>query len=705
MARTGPSTSPAPRFIILASSCIIVAALFFARDVLIPVALAMLLSFLLTPVVRRFERAKLGRIASVLIAVVLMFALIGILAYVVTQQLLDLGENLDQYKDNIVTKVERLRPKGGGVLQKLEDVGTEVQKRLDQPEAAASTQTTKPTDKIAEVTAQELAARTREPRTVSERSKPTTRATQAGAHPATVPWQPTKENPLPVAVVQPKAGPLAQLATYLGLVLGPLGTAGIVIVFVIFMLLQREDLRSRIVRLASAGGGQLTIATQALDDASTRISKYLVAQAIVNGSYGIAVSLGLWIIGYTLGRRDVSGTDNFPSFILWGLICALLRFIPYIGPWIGSSLPLIIALAVYRGFAVFGATIGMFVLIELVSNNLMEPWLYATSTGISTVAVLVSAVFWTWLWGPIGLLLSTPLTVVLVVLGKYIPQLGFLDILLGDEPVLEPPQRLYQRLLALDQEEATELVREYRAKLPLEDVYDTVLLPMLALAESDQHRSRLEGDRLKFIHQAVRDIVDELGDDEEARIIRESAKEVEAAAKDDAAAEVLASPTLTPATRERTVLPNGCTVNVVCLPAHDDADEIVNTMLSQLLALQHYCVTPVSVTKLASEMVNTVETSKANVVIVSAMPPSAVAHSRYLCKRVHARFPQTQMVVGLWSYKGDIRRAKDRIACAESVQLCTTLRDALDEIQQLATPIIAKAAEAIATTSSPQPRP
>lgn len=677
MPRTGPSTPSAPRFIILASSCIVVAALFFARDVLIPLALAMLLSFLLTPIVRRVERARLGRVPSVLIVVTLLFALIGILGYVVSLQLLDLAENLDQYKDNILAKVERLRPHRGGVIAKLGDVAKEMQERIEKPDVAATTQSTQPEDEVATALAKEAAARAREPRVVTEQTK------QSVPNPAT---QPTRENPMPVAIVEPRGSPMATLGGYLGMALGPLGTAGIVIIFVIFMLLSREDLRNRVVRLASAGGGQLTTATQALDDASSRVSRYLLAQAIVNGTYGIAVSLGLWIIGIWLGRRDPSGTEGFPSFILWGLMCGLLRFIPYIGPWLGASMPLLVALAVYKGFAVFAATIGMFVVIELISNNAMEPWLYGASTGISTVAVLVSAVFWTWLWGPIGLLLSTPLTVVLVVIGKYIPQLSFLDILLGDEPVLEPSERLYQRLLALDAEEASDLVREHRDRMKLEDVYDDVLLPMLALAEHDRHRGRLDAERLRFIHQSLRDLIEELGDEEKLRAARESAREVEEAAKDRRPANESELPS-TPLS----ALPAGCQINVVCLPAHDDADELVNLMFAQLLTQRRYCVTSVGVAKLASEMVTTVEHADAHVVVVSALPPAAVMHARYLCKRIHSRLPERPMIVGLWRYKGDMRKASDRIACENQVRMITTLKDALHEMQQLAAPFLAKA--------------
>jgi hypothetical protein len=588
-------------------------------------------------------------------------------------QLLDLGNNLDAYRGNIIAKVEAIRPHGGGMIDKLGNLSKEVQEKIEKPEVAATTQATQPADEVAGAIAKEAAARTGEPRVVTEQTKASL------PNPAT---QPTRDNPLPVAVVEPRPSPLAMLGQYLGLALAPLGTAGIVIVFVIFMLLSREDLRNRIVRLASGSGGQLTIATQALDDASNRVSRYLLAQAIVNGTYGIAVSLGLWIIGIWLGRNDPSGTDDFPSFVLWGLMCALLRFIPYIGPWIGASMPLLVALAVYKGFGVFGATIVMFVVIELISNNFMEPWLYGSSTGISTVAVLVSAVFWTWLWGPIGLLLSTPLTVVLVVIGKYIPQLAFLDILLGDEPVLDPQQQLYQRLLALDSEEATELVRAYREEMPLDDVYDTVLLPTLALAESDRHRGRLDTQRIDFIHQSMRDIIDELGEEENLRALRRSAKETEEVAKDQRAVADVEPPTS---------LPAGCEVNVVCLPAHDEADELVNLMLAQLLTQRRYCVTQVGVAKLASEMVNTVDHADAHVVIVSALPPSAVAHSRYLCKRVHGRFPDKPMVVGLWRFKGDMRKATARIACGDQTRMTTTLRGALVELQQVAAPFVANA--------------
>src|SRR5688500_7704557 len=446
---------------------------------------------------------------------------------------------------------------------KLTDAAHDVQAKLEGPATtqaggSAAAAVTQPTEALAE----EIAQRTDTPRTITESTK------HKVPNPAT---QPTRENPMPVAVVEPQPSPMETLGRYLGLVLGPLGTAGIVIVFVIFMLLQREDLRNRLIRLV--GFGQLTVTTNALDDAAGRISRYLLAQAIVNGTYGAAIAIGLWLIGRFVGRND----PPFPNVILWGLLCCILRFIPYIGPWIAAAFPLVISLAVYRGFNVFVATTVMFVVIELLSNNIMEPLRYGSSTGMSATAVLVSAVFWTWLWGPIGLLLATPLTVCLVVLGKYVPTLQFLDIMLGDEPVLAPQERLYQRWLALDHEEAADLVHEFFAERSLEDVYDTILIPALALGEQDRHKGRLDDARWKMVRQSLREMIDELGDDYRLRFAQTGASTASVPGK---LAHESDSPSDVP---HRFPLQKDCTVNVVVLPAHDEADEIVGLMLHQVL--------------------------------------------------------------------------------------------------------------------------
>jgi hypothetical protein len=367
--------------------------------------------------------------------------------------------------------------------------------------------------------------------------------------------------------------------------------------------------------------------------------------------------------------------------------------------------------------------------IELLSNNFMEPLLYGASTGMSTVAILVSAVFWTWLWGAIGLVLATPLTVCLVVIGKYVPQLQFLDILLGDEPVLEPPARVYQRLLALDQEEAAELAQGYLKETgSLERVYDDLLLPAMAMSEQDRHKGKIDEEREAFINQSMRDLIDELGDAarllEEQRAgddVKEAAAATVALAKGEApAATAGASPAANgngkPAAAgkplvqvsgaatvgaeveqpraalpgERPMLPRGCTVNIVCLPARDEGDDIANAMLVQLLALRGYCAFGIPVAALASEMIEAVEKRQAHLVVVSALPPGAVSYSRYLCKRLHARYPEMLMAVGLWTLKGDLKKAKERITCAAAVQVETTLGGMLDQIHQMVQPIIVR---------------
>ena len=435
--------------------------IYFAQEVLIPLALAMIVSFLLTPLCSWLERHVFGRVASVLTVVTGSLLVVVVIGWVVGFQIYHIAEQLPQYTDNIKSKLQWLPKPGQGVMGNVEKTIKSV------TETPATTQSTMP------ATTQSTAIVAPLPPFLTNKIE--TPPTAALTEPTT--------QPVPVRVVE-ETSPMELLLGNLGMLLGPLGTAGIVIVFYLFMLLEREDLRDRMIRLI--GGGRLTVTTQALDDAATRISRYLMMQSIVNGTYGLAVAIGLWAIGYFFADAP------FPSVFLWGLLCAVLRFIPYIGPWIGAAFPIALSLAVFPSIHVFFATVSLFVIIELLSNNFMEPLLYGSSTGMSAVAILVAAVFWTWLWGPIGLLLSTPLTVCLVVIGKYVPQLRFLDIMLGDEPVLNPPERVYQRLLALDQEEVIDVVDDYLKERSIEEVYDDILLPAMAMAEQDRHKGRLD---------------------------------------------------------------------------------------------------------------------------------------------------------------------------------------------------------------------
>ena len=607
MARSQVSSST-PKLIMAGCICVVVAALYFAQDVLIPLALATLLSFLLAPLVKRLEHLKLPRSVAVIVTVLVAFGGLFGIGWIVYRQVGDLRADMGTYHDRVVQKIESIQK--GGVVNWFHSAGEEWNKVLHSSAAQPAHTTPAATPEVA-----------------------------------------------PIGYAPSNTGsPLELLKPIYSFLLGPLGTAFIVTVFAIFMLLQREDLRDRLIRLM--GRNRLTLTTQALDDAAERVSRYLLMQSLVNSSVGVIILMLLWGVG-----RINHG--SFPAVALWGLMAALLRFIPYIGIWISAVTPILIALAVFPGAKAAVETLFCYGGVEILTANAIEPTLFGSSTGIATLAVLVAAAFWTWLWGPVGLLLSTPLTVCLVVMGKYVPQLEFLTILLAEEPALSPPDRVYQRLLATDQEEAEDLVEEYAKKMSIEEVYDTVLIPALATAEIDAHRGRLSEDHLVLIQKGIRVILDQLRDGQKAKDATESKSS-------------------DPATDSRTMLPKGCTANVICLPANADSDEIAGLMLAHLLELRGYCVKVASIAQLASEMVQTVGDFKSDVVCISALPPAAVTHARYLCKRMRGQLPDVQMVVGLWVNEGDPKRAMDRISTVTPVRMANTLTKAIEEIHQLA---------------------
>jgi len=621
------------RVLILAGVAVVIAGLYFAQDFLIPLGLSLLLSFLLAPLCNRLERWKLGRIPSVIIVVALGIGLLAGIGWIVTGQLIDLGNKLPGYRNNIHSKVERWRARAGNFSEPTQ-VLQESLKDLTAPKP-----TSVPTTRDLETAAQ------------SPQKPPSPPVAKAVENLSGIPTT----QPIQVEIKEREPTPIQFLKNYIAPYISPLATAAMVIVFVIFILLQREDLRDRLIRLVSQG--QINLTTQAMNDAATRISRYLFMQLVVNVTYGIPIGIGLWFIGV-------------PNAFLWGLMATLLRFIPYIGPWIAASVPLFLSIAAFPDSQHFLMTASLYIIVELISNNVVEPWLYGASTGLSATAVVVSAVFWTWLWGPLGLLMSTPLTVCLVVLGKYVPQLQFLDILLGDEPVLEPHVKVYQRLLAMDQEEATELVEEFLKEKNLVDVYDEVLIPALGLAEIDRHRGLLDDQRQKYIRQSMKEMVEDLGER-----YRLSDSEAEGAQQ----------------TERRNANGNGhgngdhdeqkgC---VLCLPARDEADEIVAMMLAQALEQSGCPARYIPVAALASEMLDIVEKYDAKAVCISALPPSALAHARYLCKRVRGRLKDVPVVIGLWGTKVDPKKALARLACSEQDKVVRSLREAKSEIVPL----------------------
>ena len=618
-----------------------VAALYFAQAVLMPLAVAILLAFLLTPVVIWLERLRLGRIAAVVLAVGTALAVVGAIGWVVEQQFVEVAGKLPDYRENIQSKLRRFQGAAGGGFSKAAKGLADTLKNMaaTQPSAAPSA--------IASV-------------------GPLAQAPDSRPGQPSLP-QVSPQNPLPVREYSEPSSPLQLVGRYMGQLLSPLATGGLIVVFVIFMLLNRRDLRDRMIRLV--GHGRLNLTTQVLDDAATRISRYLLMQSAINGIYGVCVGVGLWIIGLS------SAEGQFPNVLLWALLAAILRFVPYLGPFIGAAVPIVLSLAVFNSAGVFAATLCMYLGIELVLTQLLEPWLYGSSAGLSVMAILVSAVFWTWLWGPIGLLLATPLTVIVVVLGKYVPQLRFLDVILGDEQVLEPCVRVYQRLLSLDQEEAGELLHDYRKEKGLECVYDEVMIPALAMAEKDRHTGQVDIERETFIRQAMRDLIEELGEAQKAE--NAAAALAEVAEKADSPKAVV-SPSIS----------KEPSVTVLCLPAHDEADEIVGLMLAQLLELKGQRAVAASQVSLAGEMLELVAEHEAGAVCISALPPAALAHSRYLCKRLNARFPELPTLVGLWTTKADPKKSIERLACHGPVHLVTSVGAAIAEIHQMIQPLL-----------------
>ena len=632
----------------------VVASLYYARDVLIPLAVAALLAFLLRPLAGLLEKWRLGRVAPVFLAMLLAMGAVGLVGWVLEAQFVDMAGKLPDLREEIQRKIADLR----GLSGEFGEATRNVEKTVHEAVAPSSTPPVP--------------------------APSTLGATPAPPAPALPPVSP--QNPLPVRNYPESPSAADNVTGILMQAPRPLATAGLVIVFAIFMLLKREDLRDRIIRLTSRG--RVNFSTQAVDDAADRISRYLLTLLFTNAAYGLTVALGLWIIGLTLGAAE----GGFPNVLLWALLCGVLRFVPYVGPVIGAVFPLATAFGFFHNNSIFLVALMMFVGLEILVSQFIEPLLYKSSTGISALAILVSAVFWTAVWGPIGLLLSVPLTVLLVVMGKYVPQLKFLDILLGDKPVLEPPERIYQRLLALDQEEAVELAQEYAKERSVEALYEEVLIPVLTMSTHDSNRGKLDDRRERFIHKSLRVIVEELGEKqplppgplpEEPPQVRTPGNgkpgEPPRPEPSGKAPEPLVA---------RVQVPVGCTVNVLVLPAGEEADEIAGLMLAQLLEGRGYRAAVSSASALVGEVLAMVEQRQTHVVCVSAMPPGSVARARYLCKRLREKHADLRIIVGLWAFRGDLEPTNSRLALTAPGQLVINLREAQEHIDLLAQPFM-----------------
>ena len=588
-----------------------IAALYFARVVLIPFALAVLFTFILTPVVRLLERAHLGRAFSSLLVVLLTLGTCASLGWGVSKQFGQVVNELPSYKLNIKEKLASLHWSESHVLHNASETVTEISKDLAAKPAPSSSDS-----------AQTLEA------TPSANNRPA-----------------TARQPVPVQVISPPSLPLESMQSILGL----LARALIVVVFTIFMLIRREDLRNRLISLI--GHGHIHLITQTLDEASSRVSKYLLIQFLVNIGYGIFIGMGLYFIG-------------LPGALLWGVIVGILRFLPYIGPPLGGIMPLLLSMAVFDGWSKPLLVLGLFVITEVAVSNLVEPMLYGAHTGISSLAIVMAAIFWTAIWGPIGLVVSTPLTVCLLVVGRHAPQLRFLHILLGDEPPLTPESRFYQRLLAMDYEEAREVLQKCLNEMSLEELYENVLIPALGLAEQDRHQNLLQDENERFISQSTRELIDELWEPRNGENTSES---------DGVRGE----------TTLRAVAPDSTrSLNILCVPARDEADEIVGTMLAQLLQRAGHQAECLEVGS-AEHMLAQIPKQKPDLVCISALPPFAIPAVRALYGRMHGQNPDQKIIVGLWHFSGDSTKLARRLALRDDSRAFTTLAEVIHEAQEM----------------------
>ena len=573
---------------------VIIVALSWAQVVLMPVALAIFFTFLLSPVVTMLQQWMVGRITAVAIATTLTFLVVGCVFWITVSQISSLVTELPttNYGATFMKKVDRLRSRMNGPLwERLESTLDNVN-------------------------------HTPVPATAEPPSDDTTNPVRT---------------PVVTPVVVNQSDPLWMrfLAALFRPTLETLGQFGLTAVLVIFMLLKREDFRNRFIRLV--GHGRMTVTTKAVDDASQRISRFLLMQFFLTVGYGAVLGVCLAIIGIKYA-------------LLWGFIVGMMRYIPYIGAPLTSLFPIALSLGQFDSWWPALIVIALIVGMELITANIIEPRVYGRSIGVSEVALLVSAAFWAFLWGPVGLILSCPLTVCLVVLGKYVPQLEFLAVLLGDEPTLPEDIVYYQRLAAKDQDEAYQVALAAAETQPLDQLYDKLVLPALHFASRDRQHDLLDADDVQFIQQATLEVLEELDEQYAARQPKTEEKE--------------------PAVPEEA----GTKVRILGVPAYDRSDELALEMLRRLLDPNKWDLQIASVEDLTGEVAQQVEDEQSSLICIASLPPGGLAHVRYLCKRLRGRFPHLQIIVGRWGRDEADENQEERLKAAGADRIETTLQ-------------------------------
>lgn len=574
-----------------------IAVLYVGRDIFVPFALAILLSFMLAPPVAWMRRARIPRTAAVVFVVSGAVAMVAGVSVLMGSQVVALSDNLPTYQQTMQKKIRSIRSAapGGGAIDRTSAVIQALGKELS--EVAGTT--------------------------------PRAKGSGSGAS--------KTQQPMPVRIEPGEQHPLETLQSVAGSLMGPVSTAGLVIVFIFFVLLAPSDLRDRFIRLA---GTDLHRTTEALSEAASRVSRYLLMQLVVNATYGIPLGIGLYLIGV-------------PGAFLWALLATLLRFIPYLGPVIAAVFPMLLAFAVDPGWNMLLWTGALILVLELVSNNVIEPWLYGSSTGMTPMAVILSAIFWTLLWGPVGLILATPLTVCFVVMGRYVPQLAFIDVLLGSDPVLSAEERIYQRLLAGNVEEAIDIAEEEVAEDSLLSFYDRVALPALRLAENARERGASKEDR-KHVADGIRAVVADLHDYESRRLEEEGGQ----------ANQWLGTP-------------------VLCIAGRGELDLAAAALLVHVLESSGIGARVVPPSAISLDNIGSLDLAGVEVVCLSYLNPTPKAYARFVSRRLRPRSRRLKIVIGAWNLAAEAGTPEKLATEAGADSTATSLEAAAHMIEEI----------------------
>jgi predicted PurR-regulated permease PerM len=621
-AQVPAAETPRPEGLLaLAVSVVVVAALYLARDVLIPITLAILLSFLLAPLVKLLRRAYVPKVLAVVLAVLLAFVILLSLGGLIGSQIASLAGQVPQYESTVLQKFESVRnfwvSTAARFASQLGHVG-------------------------------EMAG------------------------PAAAPSAPAEQGPQPVPVVIQSSSATASLdlaRRFIEPVLSPLGTLGVVVIVAVFILMQQEDLRDRLIRLF--GSSDLHRTTLAIDEAGRRLSRYFITQAGINASFGVLIGIGVSVIG-------------LPSPVLWGVLSMLLRFVPYVGSLIAAVIPTALAAAVDPGWSMALWTAGLFLVVEGITGQVVEPLLYGHSTGLSPTAVIVVAIFWSWLWGPIGLILSTPLTLCMVVLGRHVPTLEFFDVLFGDRPALTPVETFYQRLLAGDPDEILEQAETLLKARALSSYYDDIALKALQLAANDVLRGVIDPPQVEALRGDIEALVTELethkdvDPDHSGRKPDEAVVEVAGTPRPDRETPAAPAPEGTAPPPE--MLPERWRTerSVLCVAGRGPLDDAASAMLSQLLRKHGFGSAVAPHESVSRSAISSLDVSGVAMICISYLEMAgSPSHLRYLLRRLRQHAPNRPVLVGLWPADDTFLADRDMRAVMGADYYVSSLREAV----------------------------